>query len=202
MMLANGGTYPETCNPKDTMLEIESSRMFKYFFSDVQCRGYYPSYALKEFDRKGFKLKFKQIDKKTLKKGKVDFLAFSYYNSSVSTNRKNTEKTGGNVKRSIRNPYLKETEWGWPIDPIGLRIVLNQLYDRYQLPLFIVENGLGAIDKINEDGKIIDDYRIDYLSKHIEEMIKAVEHDGVVLMGHLAWGCMDVISAGTGEMSK
>lgn len=202
MMLASGGTYPETCKPEDTMYDIEKARMFKYFYSDVQCRGYYPSYALKEFQRQGFELTFAQDDSRILKEGVVDYLAFSYYNSMVSSTRDDAETTGGNIMKSVKNPYLSESEWGWPIDPVGLRVVLNQLYERYQLPLFIVENGLGAIDTIEADGSINDDYRIDYLAKHIEEMIKAVELDGVDLMGYTPWGCIDIISAGTGEMKK
>lgn len=202
MMLASGGSYPETCNPLDTMEDIEFNRMFKYFYSDVQCRGYYPAYALKEFERRGYHLTFKAGDDVILKAGKVDYLAFSYYNSSVSTSRKDAEKTGGNFMNSVKNPYLKESEWGWPIDPVGLRVVLNQLYDRYQLPLFIVENGLGAIDELTPEGTIEDDYRIEYLAEHIREMVKAVDLDGVDLWGYTPWGCIDIISAGTGEMKK
>lgn len=202
MMLASMATYPETSNPKDTMENLEFNRMFKYFYSDVQIRGYYPNYALKEFERKGFNLDIKEEDYETLRKGKVDYLGFSYYNSAVVSSKKDGEKSGGNVLGGVKNPYLEETEWGWPIDPVGIRVVLNELYDRYQIPLFIVENGLGALDEINEDGEIIDDYRIAYLADHIEQMIKAVEYDGVDLIGYTPWGNIDIISAGTGEARK
>lgn len=202
MMLASGGSYPETCKPEDTMKDIEFNRMFKYFYSDIQCRGYYPNYAFKEFQRNGYKIKFEKDDHRILLEGKVDYIALSYYNSSVSSTRKEVEKTGGNVISSVKNPYLEESEWGWPIDPLGLRIVLNQLYDRYQVPLFIVENGLGATDVLENNEYINDDYRIDYLKKHIQEMIKAVDLDGVDVIGYTPWSAIDIISAGTGEMKK
>jgi len=202
MMLASAGTYPETSNPKDKMKEIEFNRMFKYFFSDVQCRGYYPNYALKEFEREGFSIEMEKGDLELLKAGTVDYIGFSYYNSAVISTREDANKVGGNQFNAVKNPYLEETEWSWPIDPIGFRVVLNELYDRYQLPLFVVENGLGAIDTIDENGQIEDDYRIEFLASHIKEMIKAVEYDGVDLLGYTSWGCIDIISAGTGEMRK
>lgn len=202
MMLASAGMYPETCNPNDSMREIEVSRMFKYLYSDVQCRGYYPEYALKEYERNGWQLVMESDDLDLLRVGTVDFLSFSYYNSAVISTKEQEKTSRGNMMEAVKNPYLEESEWGWPIDPTGLRIVLNQLYDRYQLPLFIVENGLGALDTFNEQNEIIDDARIAYLSAHIEQMIKAVVHDGVKLMGYTPWGCIDIISAGTGEMKK
>jgi 6-phospho-beta-glucosidase len=106
------------------------------------------------------------------------------------------------MMKSVKNPYVSASQWGWQIDPVGLRYVLNELYDRYQKPLFIVENGLGAIDKVEEDGSINDDYRIDYLREHIRQLVKAVEEDGVDLMGYLPWGCIDLVAASTGEMKK
>ena len=202
MMVASAGTYPETCNPNDKMKEIEFNRMFKYFYSDVQCRGYYPNYALKEFEREGFSIEMEENDLELLKAGTVDYIGFSYYNSSVISTREDANKVGGNQFNAAKNPYLEASEWGWPIDPIGFRVVLNELYDRYQLPLLVVENGLGALDTIDEKGQIIDDYRIEYLASHIKEMIKAVEYDGVDLLGYTSWGCIDIISAGTGEMRK
>lgn len=202
MMVASIGTYPETCNPNDKMQEIEFNRMFKYFFSDIQCRGYYPAYAKKEFERKGINLIMKDDDLEILKQGTVDYIGFSYYNSAVVSTREDVKKVGGNQFNAVKNTYLEESQWGWPIDPVGFRVVLNELYDRYQMPLFVVENGLGALDEIREDGTIEDDYRIDYLASHIKEMIKAVEYDGVDLLGYTAWGCIDIISAGTGEMRK
>ncbi|MEB5920239.1 glycoside hydrolase family 1 protein [Enterococcus innesii] len=157
MMLASAGMYPETCNPNDSMREIEVSRMFKYLYSDVQCRGYYPEYALKEYERNGWQLVMESDDLDLLRVGTVDFLSFSYYNSAVISTKEQEKTSRGNMMEAVKNPYLEESEWGWPIDPTGLRIVLNQLYDRYQLPLFIVENGLGALDTFNDQNEIVDD---------------------------------------------
>ena len=137
-----------------------------------------------------------------LRNGTVDYIGFSYYMSTVSTTDKNAEMTGGNQIMAYRNPYLKQSEWGWAVDPLGLRISLNQIYDRYRLPMFIVENGFGAVDTIEPDGTINDDYRIDYFRQHIQAMKDAVLIDGVDLMGYLPWGCIDLVSAGTGEMKK
>ncbi|WP_028042527.1 glycoside hydrolase family 1 protein [Candidatus Stoquefichus massiliensis] len=202
MMLANILTYSETCNPKDVELELNVSRRLKYFFSDVQCRGYYPSYVLKLLERENIQIIKEENDDQILKDGCVDYIGFSYYNSGVVTTRKDAGMSLGNGINMAQNPYLKESEWKWPIDPTGLRISLNILWDRYQKPLFIVENGLGADDKVEKDGSIHDDYRIDYMRDHIIEMKKAVEEDGVNLMGYTPWGCIDLVSAGTGEMKK
>ena len=131
----------------------------------------------------------------------MDYIGFSYYNSNVATTRE-VELIGGNMMNAVKNPYLTASDWGWQTDPIGLRIALNNLYDRYQIPLFIVENGLGAIDTVNEDGTIDDDYRIEYLRQHIITMKQAVDEDGVDLMGYTVWGPIDLVSAGTGEMRK
>ena len=141
-------------------------------------------------------------DKKIIKEGTVDFYTFSYYMSNCVTVDENAETTAGNMSKGAKNPYLKASDWGWQIDPLGLRITMNEIYDRYQKPLFIVENGLGAKDKIEEDGSIQDDYRIEYLKKHIQAMKDAVDEDGVDLMGYTTWGCIDLISNGTGEMEK
>lgn len=134
-----------------------------------------------------------------------DFIAFSYYNSRCTTAdpevfEKNARQ--GNALRSVKNPYLASSEWGWQIDPLGLRITINSLYDRYQKPLFIVENGLGANDTVEKDGSIHDPYRIDFMRRHIEAMKIAVEEDGIPLMGYTSWGCIDLISATTGEMKR
>ena len=202
MMLANILTYPETCNPADIALELNVSRRLKYFFSDVQCRGYYPSYILKQWEKENIEIIKESQDDQILKDGCVDYIGFSYYNSGVVTTREDAGMSLGNGVNMAQNPYLKESEWKWPIDPIGLRISLNILWDRYQKPLFIVENGLGAQDTIDEDGCIHDEYRIHYMRDHIREMKKAVEEDGVDLMGYTPWGCIDLVSAGTGEMKK
>ncbi len=202
-MLAAGNFYPFSCNPKDIWESIKKDRD-NYFFIDVQARGEYPAYAKKMFEREGIRLETGPEDDEILKENTVDFISFSYYSSRcVSTAEEViTESTSGNVMKSVKNPYLKESEWGWQIDPLGLRVTLNTLYDRYQKPLFIVENGLGAMDRLEEDGSIIDDYRINYLEEHIKAMIEAVDEDGVDLLGYTPWGCIDLVSASTGEMKK
>jgi 6-phospho-beta-glucosidase len=131
----------------------------------------------------------------------VDFYSFSYYMSSVATTHDDAAASSGNVFGGVKNPYLKASDWGWQIDPAGLRWYLEEVYDRYQIPLMIVENGLGAYDERGEDGKFHDAYRIDYLRDHIREMGKAMV-DGVDLMGYTMWGCIDLVSASTGEMAK
>ncbi len=201
-MLAAGPYYPESCRPEDYWQAVCDDRD-GYSLIDVQVRGNYPNYLLKKYQREGIHIPFAEGDKELLQKNTVDFVSFSYYNSRVSsadTSKKDT--TEGNVFPTLVNPYLKVSDWGWPIDPLGLRITLNVLYDRYQKPLFIVENGFGAEDIPNEKGFIEDDYRINYLKSHIKEMIKAVEEDGVELWGYTSWGCIDLISNGTGEMRK
>ena len=196
--------YPYSCSPKDQLL-AQQLMHDRFFFSDVQCRGHYPAYALKMFERKGFNINITDEDKKALSEGTVDYIGFSYYMSNtVDSNsiRDVSTTTDGSSEHSVKNPYIKETDWGWAIDPEGLRYVLNQFYERYELPMFIVENGFGAIDKKEEDGSCHDSYRIDYLRAHIEQMKKAVEEDGVNLMGYTPWGCIDCISFTTGEMKK
>lgn len=202
MMLAHIASYSETCDPKNVALELEVSRKFKYFFSDVQCRGYYPSYMIKYLERQNISLVKEADDEQILCNGTVDYIGFSYYNSGVASLRKDAELAYGNQVRVARNPFLEESDWGWQIDPIGLGISLNSLWDRYQMPLCIVENGLGAYDEVTQDGKIHDEYRIDYLRKHIHELKRVVEEDGVELMGYTPWGWIDLVSAGTGEMKK
>ncbi len=201
-MLAAGNTYANTPDPADVFKALEKDRE-NYFFIDVQSRGEYPSYALKLFEREQINLDITQEDKEILKNNTVDFISFSYYSSRLtSADPKATVSTQGNVFATLKNPYLKASEWGWQIDPLGLRITLNSLYDRYQKPLFIVENGLGAVDTLDKDGKINDNYRIDYLREHIRAMKEAVEIDGVDLLGYTPWGCIDLVSASTGEMKK
>ena len=201
-MLAAGDFYPHTCNPED-VLQAMKDNCDNYFFIDVQSRGAYPSFGLKTLERLGVKIPFADGDVELLRDHTVDFISFSYYSSRVSqAPTKASTKTGGNIFESVKNPYLSASEWGWQIDPLGLRITMNTLYDRYQKPLFIVENGLGAVDTPDENGAIEDDYRIDYLREHLKAMIEAVEEDGIELMGYTSWGCIDLVSAGTGEMKK
>jgi 6-phospho-beta-glucosidase len=201
-MLAAGLNYPYTCKPEDVFLAQQKDRE-NYFFIDVQSRGEYPAYALKELEREGIEIEMTEEDLDILKNHTVDFISFSYYSSRVvTTDPELNEQTEGNIFASVKNPYLEASEWGWQIDPLGFRTTMNAMYDRYQKPLFVVENGLGAIDTPDEAGYVKDDYRIDYLREHIKAMKDAVEIDGVDLLGYTSWGCIDLVSAGTGEMKK
>lgn len=199
-MLARMQAYPATCNPDDVMEEIKKDHE-NLFFSDVQVRGKYPSYAKHFFKENNIELEIADGDLEILEKYPVDFMSFSYYMSSIARKQKSGEETAGNLILSEPNPYLEASDWGWQIDPVGLRITLSKLYDRYQVPLMVVENGLGALDKVEEDGSIHDQYRIDYLEYHVKQMYEAIE-DGVDLMGYTWWGCTDLVSASTSEMSK
>lgn len=200
-MLAAGQYYPYSCDPKDVWNSIEKNRE-NFFFTDVQVRGHYPNYAKRKLEGLGIKVEMEEEDIQILKENTVDFISFSYYASRLTSANPNAgEKTEGNVIATLKNPYLKASEWGWQIDPLGLRITLNALYDRYEKPLFIVENGLGAKDAL-VDNKVNDDYRIAYLHDHILAMRDAINIDGVELIGYTTWGCIDLISASTGEMSK
>lgn len=201
-MLAGGSHYPYTCRPKDYLEAIHRDNG-EYFFIDVQARGYYPSYALKKFEREKIVLDMESEDEAILREHPVDFVSFSYYASrTVSGYDEDYATTTGNLFQSIKNPHLPSTDWGWQIDPLGLRSSLNMLYNRYQKPLFIVENGLGAKDVPNADGKVEDDYRIDYTRQHIQAFKDAVAIDGVELLGYTTWGIIDVTAASTGQMSK
>lgn len=199
-MLARMEAYPETCHPLDVMESVNSDHN-NLFYSDVQIRGYYPSYMNKFFRDHNITIKKEASDDQILKEGTVDYMSFSYYMSSIASHKKEGNITEGNLLGSKKNPYLEASEWGWQIDPVGLRVTLHKLYDRYQIPLFIVENGLGAKDVVEADGSIHDSYRIDYLRSHIEQMEQAI-NEGVDLMGYTPWGCIDLVSASTSEMSK
>ena len=199
MMLAGQLSYPYSCNPDDVLAQLQQSRQ-SLFFADVLLRGEYPAYSKRMFKELNVKLSIQDGDLELIKKYPADYLALSYYMSSVVVNDKSKLKMVGNMSMGVLNPHLKTSEWGWQIDSVGLRIYLNQLYDRYQKPLFIVENGLGAVDKL-ENGQVHDDYRIDYLKEHIIQMKEAIQ-DGVELMGYLPWGCIDLVSCSTGQMSK
>lgn len=203
-MLAAGIYYPYSSKPEDVFAAQQKNDEM-YFFVDVQARGKYPAYALKKFERENLNIKMEIEDLELLRKYTVDFISFSYYSTrcaaaDMNQYSKNIEKD--NIMKDIKNPELKQTDWGWTIDPLGLRITLNDIYDRYQKPMFIVENGLGAYDKVDDKGYVEDDYRIDYLREHIKNMKDAVEIDGVDLIGYTTWGPIDLVSAGTGEMSK
>jgi 6-phospho-beta-glucosidase len=199
-MLARMEVYPETCSPDD-VLEAQKEDQMNLFFTDVQVRGYYPSFMLSYFEENDIKINMLPGDEELLLQHTVDYLSFSYYMSMVASGAPGKKKEKGNFFSGVKNPYLESSDWGWQIDPKGLRITLKKMYDRYQVPLFIVENGLGAYDKVEEDGSINDDYRIDYMRAHIEQMKEAIK-EGVDLMGYTSWGCIDLISAGTSEMSK
>ncbi|PNZ58689.1 6-phospho-beta-glucosidase [Staphylococcus casei] len=198
-MLARMKHYPYTCNPED-VLKAQQEDQANLLYTDVQAKGEYPNYYHKFLADNNIDLEITDADLAIIKQYPVDYISFSYYMSLLSSVTPEGETTGGNLMNSLKNPYLTASDWGWQIDPIGLRIVLNELWDRYQKPLFIVENGLGAKDVV-EDGKIHDDYRIEYLQQHISEAKKAIE-DGVDLIGYLAWGPIDLISMSTSEMSK
>lgn len=200
-MMAGGLTYPYSCKPEDVWKALEQDRE-NYFFIDVQAKGEYPNYAKKFLEREHIDIGITSEDERILKEHTVDFVSFSYYSSRCISSDPNIGQTGGNALSGTKNPYLPESEWGWQIDPLGLRSTLNALYDRYQKPLFIVENGLGAKDVPDENGYIDDEYRISYLREHIKAMKDAVELDGVELLGYTVWGCIDLISASTGEMGK
>lgn len=200
-MLAAGSVYPFSCRPEDVWESMKKDRE-NYFFIDVQARGAYPAYARKFFEQEKIHLEMEAEDEQILREYPVDFISLSYYNSRCVRADGRGEASGGNVFASAKNPYLTCSQWGWPIDPLGLRITLNALYDRYQKPLFLVENGLGAVDQPDGDGEIRDDYRIEYLQDHIRAMMDAVDEDGVELLGYTAWGCVDLVSTTTGEMSK
>ena len=201
-MICGTLSYALTCDPQDVFAKDEKWQSGVLYCSDVQCRGYYPYYAQKMWDAHNVKLDITEQDLKDLKEGCVDFYTFSYYSSNCITTHKDTETATGNMINGAKNPYLEYSDWGWSYDPLGLRIYLNYLYDRYEKPMMIVENGLGALDVLNEDGTVHDDYRIDYLRKHVKAMKDAIEIDHVDLIGYTTWGCIDLVSAGTGEMRK
>jgi 6-phospho-beta-glucosidase len=201
-MIAYMAAYPRSCKPSDMLAAQQNDQVRNMICGDVQVRGYYPSFAKRYFADHGVVLATESGDDEILREGHVDFYSFSYYMTSCVGEPLPEDKVSvGNIIGGIPNPYLEKSEWGWQIDPQGLRWVLNHLYDRYQIPLMVVENGLGARDKIEADGSINDDYRIDYLRKHVEQMREAVK-DGVDLMGYTMWGPIDLVSASTGEMAK
>ena len=200
-MIAATPTYPLTPDPKDILANFHNWQKNLSYCGDVQCKGKYPVFAQRLWNEHNVKLDITDQDRTDLANGKVDLYTFSYYQSNIVTTHEVKEEVGGNFSAGAKNPYLKYSKWGWSMDPVGLQYYLEAIFDRYNLPLIIVENGLGAVDKISEDGKIHDNYRIDYLKQHIQAMNKAIE-DGVNLIGYTSWGCIDLISVGTGQMSK
>ncbi|MGL9727285.1 6-phospho-beta-glucosidase [Enterococcus sp. DIV0756] len=201
-MIAMVPIYPYSCSPSDMMAATVAMQR-RYWFTDVHCKGRYPSYMKTYFDRKEFGLDITQEDEVQLTKGTVDYIGFSYYMSfAIKDHDKGPAYDYDEANDLVENPYVKASDWGWQIDPTGLRYAMNWFNDRYELPLFIVENGFGAVDEIADDGEIHDEYRIDYLREHIEAMQEAVIYDGIDLMGYTPWGFIDLVSAGTGEMKK
>lgn len=200
-MLTRTLSYPENCHPKNCLLAQKDNR-FNYFFADVQVFGEYPQFILNEWKEKGLEIVRQPGDEEILKQYPADFVSFSYYMSLVSSiEAEKREKVNGNLTGGVKNPYLGVTEWNWQIDPDGLHFALVDMYDRYRKPLFIVENGLGNKDRIEADGSIMDDYRIDYFREHIEAIADAIA-DGVEVMGYTPWGCIDMVSMSTCQMSK
>lgn len=202
-MVAGGpSAYPLTCDPKDIIAaQIENQNSF-WYSADVQVRGAYPAFAKRMWEHDGVTVEFGEGDEEILRSGTVDFITYSYYMTSCVTTHEDVEMSGkGNLVMGAKNPYLTYSDWGWSIDPDGLRYTLNEIYGRYQIPVMVVENGLGAIDTVEEDGSIHDPYRIDYMREHVRAMGEAIA-DGVDLIAYTPWGCIDLVSASTGEMHK
>lgn len=202
-MMAYVPVYPYSCRPEDLMASVKVMNR-RFFYSDIHVRGKIPSYARKYWQQKGYTIEISEKEENALLEGKVDYVGFSYYMSGAVTTLEDVQ--GEPVQeypgaKMVNNPYVTASDWGWQIDPVGLRYTLNIIYERYNLPMFIVENGFGAYDKL-EDGKIHDPYRVEYLQKHIDQMALAVNVDGVELLGYTPWGIIDIVSFGTGEMEK
>ena len=196
--------YPYSCNPEDVMTAVEEMHE-RYYFMDVHVRGHYPAYAKAMWKKDNVNIQMEEGDEKILSEGKIDYVGISYYMSSaVKADAENdiSSSSDGSTLKTVKNPYVKASDWGWQIDPVGLRYSLATLYERYELPIFIIENGFGAIDILDENKNCDDSYRIEYLKAHIKEMIKAMEFDGVEVMGYTPWGCIDVVSFTTGELRK
>ena len=195
-MVTDGTFYPATCKPEDVVLTMKKNRM-QYFFTDVQLRGEYPVYALRYFAENDIHVEISEEDERLLKENPMQFLAISYYCTKIVDHEKNTMK----AFEGEQNPYLEPTPWEWRADPLGFYNSLSQYWDRYEVPLMIAENGLGALDTVEEDGSIHDEYRIDYLRKHIEQLKECVK-DGVDILAYLSWGPIDIVSSSSAEMSK
>lgn len=201
-MVAYFTTYPYTCKPADALAMQKDDQMKNLFYLDILNGGKYPYYSKTYFKEHNINLDIKEGDLEVIKEHTADFVGMSYYNSMISSNDGDQlELTAGNVHSVYKNPHLDANEWGWQIDPIGLRYTLNHVYDRFGLPVFILENSSGFFDELTEDNKVHDPYRVDFLRKHIEQLKFAIE-DGVEVIGYTMWGPIDMISSGTSEMSK
>ena len=199
-MLTKLMTFPRTCAPED-VAATQKKNLENMFYADVQVFGEYPRMILRDLEKRGIEIKMEPGDLDIIKEGTVDFVSFSYYMSMTESVDPNAERTPGNTVLGVKNPYLATSDWGWQVDPVGLRISLIELYDRYKKPLFIVENGIGAKDTVEEDGSVHDPYRIEYFRRHFKEMEQAID-EGVELMGYTSWAPIDLISASTNQMSK
>ena len=200
-MLAKFSYYPGSCNPDDVMTSLLEGDYENFFYTDIMARGAYPSYAKRMFRERGIQIAKQEGDDAILKEGTVDFISFSYYMSTVVSTDPDFPRASDDPFAGLKNPYVETSAWGWQIDPVGLRISLNQLWDRYQLPLFVAENGLGAKDVLTEDKKVHDPYRISYLREHIKQLGEACD-DGVDVFGYTMWGIIDLAASSTLEMSK
>ncbi len=201
-MIAMVPIYPYSCSPDD-MMAATTAMHRRYWFTDAHCKGHYPNYMNRYFERSKIDLDITKEDLMDLREGTVDYIGFSYYMSFVVNGKdKAPVYDYDEAQDLVKNPYVPASDWGWQIDPTGLRYSLNWFADRYDLPLFIVENGFGAVDEVDEEGKIHDQYRIDYLKAHLAAMKDAVNYDGVDVIGYTPWGFIDLVSAGTGEMKK
>lgn len=200
-MYAASPCYPLTCKPEDVFMQMQVRRR-TFYFSDVMMRGYYPGYARTILESKGVELPIQPGDEQILREGTLDYFAFSCYRSTTVNVNTVFPVKGLEIMSMDSNPYLKNTAWGWPKDPMSLRYVLNEVYDRYQKPILIAENGLGEIDRPDENGYVDDEYRIQYLKEHFKEIRKAICLDHVEVLGYTMWGCIDLVSLGTGEMKK
>ncbi len=193
--------YPLTPKPEDNLELVKDEEINQWYCMDVLSKGYYPYYAFPFFKKHNINFEITPEDKELLKNNTCDFVSFSYYDSSICTVEENKNQTAGNLVVTTKNPYLKATEWGWQIDPIGLRTTLHKVYDRYNKPVMIAENGLGAKDSLTKNGTVHDQYRIDYFKAHFDQILKARE-EGVDVRGYITWGIIDIVSAGSCEMDK
>lgn len=195
-------SYPYSCDPDDVMNDMYFKNKTMYY-CDVMCLGAYPKHKLNYYAAHGITIPWQEGDKEVLKNGTADFLAFSYYYTmTIGKNTKTIESNSIDFVTGYENPYIKKSQWGWGIDPVGLRYTLNVFHNRYHMPLMVVENGLGAVDELTDQHEVHDPYRIEYFREHIKEMKKAIDIDGIDLLGYTTWGCIDIVSAGTGEMKK
>ena len=205
--------YPASCKPEDVLAAQNYNAIRNWLYLDMAVYGVYNNLVWAYLEEHDACPTFAPGDAEALKNGHPDFIGFNYYNTATCEASDGTEtmdpgadqqtaRGEAGFYRGFKNPNLPTTEFGWEIDPMGFRATIREMYSRYRLPMIVTENGLGAYDKLTEDGKVHDQYRIEYLREHIIEMDKAINEDGVELLGYTPWGCIDLVSASTGEMSK